>query len=563
MGRIQLFAYSLVLGLTACGGGGDGGGGGSAGGSGATPPPPQTPLVYSGATTAAAIGANNAGTVTANVVGATGATIGGPVVAVSARAESAPTSEPQPTGATGLTRRLAQAMHATELARAPVAGALAGVAVDQTVPCDSGSMRISGDRAANGTGTLSVSYNACRTGSDTLNGPASLQINSYDQVNRVITDGIFSFTRVSFTGPGIDSDLTGTLRKQIVATPNFMDGGAATETVTLNIVTQDKGTGRMTRTQDLRIVNVYSSMTAPTFYNQSIDGRVYDSVAGYVDVTSDTMPFKAPWGPLYYSTTGQSFPDWGEIVLTGATGSRIRVTALAIDLAKIEVDADGNGVYENSARLQWSQLNSPLAADLGDSDGDGMHNSWETANGLNPLDPSDANADRDGDGASNRAEYLAGSSPLTNGSIPGTVRKVWVTNVRQLDVEPTSGTIFVYVDSGEAVALDPVTGETARVSLPRTDPAPSHQNDMTVTDVALNRTFSLAPSAAPGAGPTMWTLSVTDATTGAPISSLDISLAGTNPGNLIRYGAKGIAFRTVGTASPGYVYLVESPAVIP
>src|SRR4051812_28074679 len=284
MGRIQLFAYSLVLGLTACGGGGDGGGGGSAGGSGTTPPPPQTPLVYSGATTAAAIGANNAGTVTANVGGAAGPNIGGPVVAAPARAESAPASEPQPTGATGLTRRLAQAMHGSDLARGPVAGALAGVAVDQTVPCDSGSMRISGDRAANGTGTLSVSYNACRTGSDTLNGPASLQINSYDQTNRVITDGIFSFTRVSFSGPGIDSDLTGTLRKQVVATPNFMDGGAATETVTLNTVTQDNGPGRrMTRTQDLRIVNVYSSMTAPTFYNQSIDGRVYDSVAGYVD----------------------------------------------------------------------------------------------------------------------------------------------------------------------------------------------------------------------------------------------------------------------------------------
>src|SRR3954463_34019 len=562
MGRIQLFAYSLVLGLTACGGGGDGGGGGSAGGSGTTPPPPQTPLGYFGATTAATIGATNAGTVTANVVGATGATIGGPVVAVSARAESAPASEPQPTGATGLPRRLAQAMHGSDLAAGPVAGVLAGVAVDQTVPCDSGSMRISGDRAANGTGTLSVSYNACRTGSDTINGPASLQINSYDALNRVIADGIFSFTRVSFTGPGIDSDLTGTLRKQAVATPNFMDGGAATETVTLNTVTQDKGTGRMTRTQDLRIVNVYSSMTAPTFYNQSIDGRVYDSVAGYVDVTTNTMPFKAPWGPLYYSTTGQSFPDWGEIVLTGATGSRIRVTALAIDLAKIEVDADGNGVYENSARLQWSQLNSPLAADLGDSDGDGMHNSWETANGLNPLDPSDANADLDGDGATNRTEYLAGSDAGTSGSIPGTVRKVWVTNVRELDADP-SGTVFVYVNSGEAVPLDTVTGELARVSAPRADPVPSHRDDLTVTDVALNRTFSLAPSAAPGAGPTMWTLSVTDAPTGAPLWSLDVSLAGTNPGNLIRYGAKGIAFRTIGTASPGYVYLVESPAVIP
>ena len=559
MRRIQLFSYSLVLGLAACGGGGGDGGGGGA--SSVAPPPPQTPLVYSGATTAAVVNANNGGTVAANVMGATGATAGGPVMAVSAIADAAPASAPQPTGATGLMRRLTQALHGSDLASGS-SGALAGVAVDQTVACDSGSIRISGDRAANGTGTLSVSYNACRTGSDTINGPASLQVNAYDQTNRVITDGTFTFTRVSLTGPGVNSDLTGTLRKQVAATPNFMSSGAATETVTLNAITQDKATGRMTRTQDLRIVNVYASMTSPTFYNQSIDGRVFDSVAGFVDVTSNTMPFKAPWGPLYYSTIGQSFPDWGEIILTGATGSRVRVTALATSLAKIEVDADGNGVYENSARLQWSQLNSPLAADLADSDGDGMHNSWETANGLNPLDPSDANADRDGDGYSNLTEYLAGSDPQTTGSTPGDVRKVWVTNVRELDAD-TSGTVFVYINSGEAVALNTVTGELARTSVARADPAPSHRGDMTVTDVALNRTFTLAPSAAPGAGPTMWTLTATDATTGAPLGALDVSLAGTDPGNLIRYGAKGLAFRTIGTASPGYVFIVQSPRLIP
>jgi hypothetical protein len=526
------------------------------------PPPPQTPLVYSGATTAATVNANNAGTVASNVVGATGATVGGPVMGVSVRADAAPASAPQPTGATGLMRRLAQALHASDLARASSSGTLAGVAVDQTVPCDSGTMRISGDRADNGTGTLSVSYNACRTGADTINGPASLQVNSYDQANRVMTDGTFSFTRVSFSGPGIDSDLTGTLRKQLAATPNFMDAGAATETMTLNIITQDRASARMTRTQDLRIVNVYSSMTSPTFYNQSINGRVYDSGAGYVDVTTNTMPFKAPWGPLYYSNLGQSFPDWGEILLTGATGSRVRVTALAVDLAKIEVDADGNGVYENSARLQWSQLASPLAADLADSDGDGMHNSWETAYGLNPLDPSDANTDMDGDGASNLKEYLWGSDPRTTGSTPGTVRKVWVTDNRTIDSD-ASGNIFVYVNSGEAVTLDTVTGELARTSAPRPDPAVNHVDDTTVTDVALNRTFSLAPSVTPGAGPTTWTLSVSDATTGAPLGGMDISIAGTNPGNLIRYGAKGLAFRTIGTASPGYVFLVESPAIIP
>ncbi len=46
-----------------------------------------------------------------------------------------------------------------------------------------------------------------------------------------------------------------------------------------------------------------------------------------------------------------------------------------------------------------------------DSDDDGMPDSFELANGLNPNDPNDAVLDADGDGQNNRAEYLAGTNP--------------------------------------------------------------------------------------------------------------------------------------------------------
>ena len=46
----------------------------------------------------------------------------------------------------------------------------------------------------------------------------------------------------------------------------------------------------------------------------------------------------------------------------------------------------------------------------GDTDGDGMTNEYEIANGLDPLDPADRDLDRDGDGRTNIAEFLAGTA---------------------------------------------------------------------------------------------------------------------------------------------------------
>ncbi len=59
-----------------------------------------------------------------------------------------------------------------------------------------------------------------------------------------------------------------------------------------------------------------------------------------------------------------------------------------------------------SARNQGVDSQNP------DTDGDGLPNDWELANGLNPNDPSDAQKDSDHDGFTNLAEYLSGTDPL-------------------------------------------------------------------------------------------------------------------------------------------------------
>lgn len=52
-----------------------------------------------------------------------------------------------------------------------------------------------------------------------------------------------------------------------------------------------------------------------------------------------------------------------------------------------------------------------LVVDFVDDDNDGMADTWETANGLDPTDPTDAPGDPDADGLTNLAEFLAGTDP--------------------------------------------------------------------------------------------------------------------------------------------------------
>jgi hypothetical protein len=51
----------------------------------------------------------------------------------------------------------------------------------------------------------------------------------------------------------------------------------------------------------------------------------------------------------------------------------------------------------------------------GDSDGDGIPDAWELANGLNPANALDGMMDSDGDGETNLAEFVAGTDPLSSG----------------------------------------------------------------------------------------------------------------------------------------------------
>ena len=68
-------------------------------------------------------------------------------------------------------------------------------------------------------------------------------------------------------------------------------------------------------------------------------------------------------------------------------------------------DWDGDGLTNAEEQQHGTNMNNA------DSDGDGLPDGWEVANGLNPTNGGDGNADPDGDGLTNSQEYAKGTNP--------------------------------------------------------------------------------------------------------------------------------------------------------
>lgn len=116
-------------------------------------------------------------------------------------------------------------------------------------------------------------------------------------------------------------------------------------------------------------------------------------------------------------------------------------------------------VADNYAPANIGQLKAVFSFDLTslDSDGDGIPNGWELAQGLNPENPSDGGttADADGDGLTNLQEFQQGSDP-NNYYSQGTATITPVVSIQSGDGQ--GGLSSTFLDDAFAVTVRNGTG---------------------------------------------------------------------------------------------------------
>ena len=139
-----------------------------------------------------------------------------------------------------------------------------------------------------------------------------------------------------------------------------------------------------------------------------------------------TVPVLGPWTGL--------LDNAGEMLRLGKPGDALPDTTIpyiSVDHVKYDSVApwplapNGSGptlqrvdswAYSNDV-VNWTSFPATSGRLNLDTDGDGIPDAWEIANGMNSTDAGDAALDSDGDGSSNYLEYIAGTNPQSAASV--------------------------------------------------------------------------------------------------------------------------------------------------
>ncbi len=209
----------------------------------------------------------------------------------------------------------------------------------------SGTVTVTGSIDANGTGTLTMTYTNYNDGYGyTEDGTVTVRIDGYDFMYNMITDMTMSFSLLTIKSVNYDISMSGSIREQESVYTN-------SDIMTVNIVCRDNASRETSRFENYVRAMTYDNFLTPTSAQETYIGRIYVEKYGYVDVSTVS--------PCIYSHPQPDPDNGGPIILNGAGNTKARITPISTNNVKIEVDDDGDDIFESQNAYSWSNLDGP------------------------------------------------------------------------------------------------------------------------------------------------------------------------------------------------------------
>jgi hypothetical protein len=157
--------------------------------------------------------------------------------------------------------------------------------------------------------------------------------------------------------------------------------------------------------------SAYNMYAVGNFYDSDKDGTLNGRLLGKGDFGAVT----------WHETPSAEFPKVPELsaadavkfVRAHAGASKFRDAVDDYVMAELDSYGKQGKTISDEASLGLPNVvgNLPVGTAPADTDRDGMSDTWETANGLDPSDAKDGNADRNKDGWTNVEEYINSLAP--------------------------------------------------------------------------------------------------------------------------------------------------------
>jgi hypothetical protein len=176
-------------------------------------------------------------------------------------------------------------------------------------------------------------------------------------------------------------------------------------------------------TNDNWTFGIYNQITASDndgLYNETVKDTIKLNQPIHFIYTTTHSAEKAYEKVLAYAGASLHRDSFDELMIADTRNGVATYTGTGLAKGMVNSQDDNKPVNADSNWDAWPVLNSTTA--LKDTDGDGMPDDWEKANGLNPNDSSDGNI-TDSDGYTNLEKYMNGivSEITTNGNKDGEV----------------------------------------------------------------------------------------------------------------------------------------------